>query len=92
MWKPAQPIILAGAALTDQEAWWYEFKDAFHELFAGKIDEEWLDGLTATLYQVHMDHDPRDAAAVAYATLTYEVPGNEPEEPFTPPPGRPGLP
>lgn len=71
MWKPAQPIVVAGALLTDQEAWWYEFKDAFHELCPDEIDERWLEGLTSTLYQVHMDRDPREVAAVAYATLNY---------------------
>lgn len=88
MWKPAQPIVVDGTALTDQEAWWYEFKDAFHELCIDEIDEEWLDGLTATLYHAHMDRDPREAAAVTFATLNYEVPGYELEEPFTPPPPR----
>jgi len=39
-----------------------------------------------------MDRDPRDAAAVAYATLNYEVPGNRPDEPSTPAPRRPGRP
>lgn len=27
MWKPASPIVIGGRALTDQEAWWHEFKE-----------------------------------------------------------------
>lgn len=81
------------AAPIKPEAWWREFKDAFHELCNDEIDEHWLNGLTATLYPFHVDRDPREAAAVAFATLNYEVPGYELEEPFEPPPPRrrPGL-
>lgn len=86
MWKPAKPIVVAGTELNNEEAWWSEFKDEFHELCAGEVDEEWLSGLTALLYPFHLDRDPREAAAVAFATLSYEVPGYELEEHFAPPP------
>lgn len=94
MWKPTQPIVVAGTELRDEEAWWSEFKDELRHLFADEIDEEWLSGLTALLYPFQVDRDPREAAAIAFATLNYEVPGYELEEPFTPPPPprrRPGL-
>lgn len=89
----AKPVLIAGNALSDKEAWWSEFKDELHHLYGSEIDEEWLSGLTALLYPFHVDRDPREAAAIAFATLNYEVPGYELEEPFEPPPPRrrPGL-
>lgn len=93
MWKPDKPIVDFGRTLTDQEAWWREFGNEFHELCGGEVDEEWLDGLAATLYPLNMDRAPREAAEVAFITLGYEFPGTELEEPFMPPPPRrqPGL-
>ncbi|WP_445286508.1 hypothetical protein [Variovorax atrisoli] len=93
MWKPTKPAAFDDVALSDKEAWWNEFKDELHHLFADEIDEEWLSGLAALLYPFHVDRDPREAAAIAFATLNYEVPGYELEEPFEPPLPRcrPGL-
>jgi hypothetical protein len=89
MWKPDKPIVIAGEALTVQEAWWREFSNTFHELCGGEIDAEWLDGLAATLYPLNVDRPPREAAEVAFVTLGYELPGTELEDPFTPPTPRP---
>ena len=93
MWKPDKPMVIAGQALTDQEAWWHEFTHEFHELCGGEVDHEWLFGLAATLYPLNIDREPREAAEVAFMTLGYELPGSEFEEPFTPPAPRrrPGL-
>lgn len=93
MWKPAKPIVIAGSPLSDQEAWWYEFKDEFHRLCRGEVDGDWLAGLAGTLYPLNRDRAPRESAEVAVMTLGYELPGYELEEPFTPPPPRrrPGL-
>ncbi|WPH22338.1 hypothetical protein [Variovorax paradoxus] len=93
MWKPENPIVIAGSALSDQEAWWHEFTDEFHELCGGKVDGEWLTGLVAMLYPLNIDREPREAAEVAFMTLGYELPDYESEEPFTPPAPRrrPGL-
>ncbi|WP_185738285.1 hypothetical protein [Variovorax beijingensis] len=83
--EPDKPIVIAGQALTDQEAWWHEFTHKFHELCGGEVDHEWLSGLAATLYPRNMDREPREAAEVAFMTLGYELPGYELEEPFPPP-------
>lgn len=93
MWKPDKPIVIAGQALTDQEAWLHEFTIEFRELCGGEVDYEWLDGLAATLYPLNIDREPRESAEVAFMTLGYELPGSEFEEPFTPPAPRrrPGL-
>ena len=84
---------VAGSALTDLEAWWHEFTDEFHELCDGKVDCDWLSGLVAMLHPLNIDREPREAAEVAFMTLSYELPGYESEEAFTPPPPRhrPGL-
>lgn len=88
MWKPDKPIVIGGAALTPQEAWWHEFKDEFRMLCADEVDHEWLTGLAGTLYPLNTDRAPREAAEVAFVTLFYELPGYELEEPYLPPPPR----
>ncbi len=45
--------------LSDQEAWWNEFADEFHELC----------GLAGTLYPLNAEREPREAAEVAFMTL-----------------------
>lgn len=77
MWKPAQPIVIAGAALSPQEAWWHEFRATFYDKCDGAVDREWLDMLTFTLYPLNADRDPRKAAEVAYVTLKFEFPADE---------------
>ena len=42
MWKPDKPIVSGSSTLSDQEAWWHEFVDEFHELCGGEVDHEWL--------------------------------------------------
>ena len=77
MWKPATPIVIAGAALSDQEAWWHEFRSEFYDRCNGAVDREWLDMLTFALYPLNADRDPRRAAEVALVTLRFEFPGDE---------------
>ena len=77
MWKPDKPIVIAGAALNDQEAWWHEFRSDFYDRCDGAVDREWLDLLTATLYPLNADRDPRKAAEVAFVTLRFEFPSDD---------------
>lgn len=92
MWKPDNPVVIAGAVLTDQEAWWLEFSREFHELCEGMVDHEWLAGFAATLYPLNSDRPPRESALVAFATLRFELPETEtdPSEGPAPDP-KPGL-
>lgn len=77
MWKPKTPIVIAGGALSDQEAWWHEFRSEFYDRCDGAVDREWLDMLTFALYPLNADRDPRRAAEVAFMTLRFEFPGDE---------------
>lgn len=64
-------------ALSDQEAWWHEFRSEFYDRCDGAVDREWLDMLTFALYPLNTDRDPRRAAEVAFVTLRFEFPGDE---------------
>lgn len=77
MWKPKTPIVIAGGTLSDQEAWWHEFRSEFYDRCDGAVDREWLDMLTFALYPLNADRDPRKAAEVAFVTLRFELPGND---------------
>ncbi|WP_418145514.1 hypothetical protein ABL850_15460 [Variovorax paradoxus] len=77
MWKPEKPIVIAGAALSNQEAWWHEFRSEFYDRCDGAVDREWLDMLTFALYPLNADRDPRRAAEVALVTLRFEFPADE---------------
>ncbi|MBJ2154591.1 hypothetical protein [Variovorax sp. IB41] len=74
MWKPDKPIVIAGEALTDIEVWWREFGNAFHELCAGEVDEEWLVSITHAIYPLALDHEPRGTAKLVYTALMFEMP------------------
>ncbi|QFZ83535.1 hypothetical protein GFK26_12585 [Variovorax paradoxus] len=74
MWKPTTPIVFAGRTLTDQEAWWHEFKDEFYELYEGAVDSDLLTIVCDTMHPRAFNDDPRDIARLAHAVLTYERP------------------
>lgn len=74
MWKPASPIVIAGRTLTDQQAWWHEFKDEFYELYEGAVDSGVLTMICDTIHPRAFDDDPRHIARLAHAALTYERP------------------
>ena len=69
--------MIAGGVLTAQEAWWHEFRSEFYGRCDGAVDREWLDLLTAMLYPLNADRDPRKAAEVAFVTLRFELPSND---------------
>lgn len=69
MWKPASPIVIAGHPLTDQEAWWHEFRD---ELYGGAVASDLLTVLCNTMHSRALNEDPRHIARLAHAVLTYE--------------------
>ncbi|MCY1199129.1 hypothetical protein D9M72_105250 [compost metagenome] len=74
MWKPASPIVIAGRTLTDQEAWWHEFRDEFYKLYEGAVDSDLLAIICGTIYPRALNDDPRHVARLAHAVLTYERP------------------
>ena len=86
MWKPDKPVVEFGQTLTDEEAWRREFTNEFYERCEGMIDNEWLAGLAHALYPLNEDRPPREAAAVAFVTLDYELPGTELQESWMPAP------
>jgi hypothetical protein len=92
VWKPDQPIVIAGEILSDKEAWWLEFAKEFHELCQGMVDREWLAEFAATLYPYSSDRPPRESALAAFVTLSFKFPENDPE-PSEPPIAdpKPGL-
>ncbi|WP_447772951.1 hypothetical protein [Variovorax boronicumulans] len=74
MWKPARPIVIAGRTLSDQEAWWHEFRDEFYGLYEGAVDSDLLAMICGTIYPRALNDDPRHVARLAHAVLTYERP------------------
>jgi|UniRef100_UPI000D3D8E9E hypothetical protein len=86
MWKPSRPIAIAGAILSDEEAWWFEFTSEFYALTGGEIDDEWLAALAATLYQRNKDADPKWSAGIVYQLLQAQgEDGGGADEPPAPP-------
>ena len=77
MWKPDKPIVIAGSVLTDQEAWWHEFKDEYYEVCRGAVDHDWLAAFTVYIYPFLGDRDPREAAELVLLIQSFEVPGFE---------------
>lgn len=84
MWKPDQPIEIAGEALTNREAWRREFGNAFHELCADEVDGEWLRGLRGLAEVIgesvcrHRDSDAARCLPIAGVGRLLTV-GNRPE-------------
>jgi len=75
MWKPDKPVIIAARALMPVEAWQHEFRSEFYDRCKGAVDREWLYALSAALYPLNLDREPRRAAEVAFVTLGFEFPG-----------------
>ena len=84
MWKPDKPIVEFGRTLSIEEAWRLEFTGEFYKRCQGMVDIEWLAGLAHALYPLNRDRAPQEAAAVAYFTLDYQLPGTELEESWVP--------
>jgi len=74
MWKPASPIVIAGRPLTDEEAWWHEFRDELDELYEGAVDSDLLTMICDTIDPRAFNEDPRHLARLAHAMLTVECP------------------
>lgn len=74
MWKPASPIVIAGRTLTDQEAWWQEFRNELEELAEGSVDSAWLTMVCRVVYPIAFKDDPRYIARLAYAVFALERP------------------
>ncbi|MCW5260582.1 hypothetical protein D5045_10215 [Verminephrobacter eiseniae] len=66
--------MIAGRTLTDQEAWWHEFRDEFDELYEGAVDSDLLTMLCNTMRPRAFNDDPRHVARLAHAVLTFERP------------------
>jgi hypothetical protein len=74
MWKPDKPIVIDGTTLTNKEAWFNEFASEFHVQCEGEAEsDEWVAGLAARLYPSNSGRPPREAAKVAFLTLSYEL-------------------
>ena len=74
MWKPDKPIVIDGTTLTDKEAWLKEFASEFYVQCEGEAEsDEWIEGLPAWLYPPNSARPPREAAKVAFLTLSYEL-------------------
>ncbi|WP_369629974.1 MULTISPECIES: hypothetical protein [unclassified Variovorax] len=74
MWKPKKPIVIDGTALTAKEAWFQEFASEFYERCEGEAEsDEWVAGLAARLYPSNSGRPRREAAKVAFLTLSYEL-------------------
>ncbi|QOF76050.1 hypothetical protein [Variovorax sp. 38R] len=74
MWKPARPIVITGQALTDEEAWWHEFRNELEELAEGSVDSAWLTMVCRVVYPIAFKDDPRHIAKLAYAVFALERP------------------
>ncbi|BEP54558.1 hypothetical protein GmRootV118_18020 [Variovorax sp. V118] len=74
MWKPASPIVIAGRTLTDEEAWWHEFKNELYELSEGVVDRAWLTMVCRVVYPLAFEDDPRHIARLAHAVFALERP------------------
>ncbi|MDP9908228.1 hypothetical protein J2W27_000321 [Variovorax boronicumulans] len=74
MWKPASPIVITGQALTDQEAWWHEFRNELEVLAEGSVDSAWLTMVCRVVYPIAFKDDPRYIARLAYAVFALERP------------------
>lgn len=74
MWKPANLIVIAGRTLTDQEAWWHEFKKELHDQCNGKLDGDWLTMVCRVVYPIAFNDDPRHIARLAHAVFGLQRP------------------
>lgn len=69
MWKPASPIVIAGHPLTDQEAWWHEFREELLDQCNGKLDGDWFTMVCNVVHPIALNDDPRHIARLAHAVF-----------------------
>ncbi|BEP89106.1 hypothetical protein GmRootV512_41170 [Variovorax sp. V512] len=69
MWKPASPIVIAGRALTDREAWWHEFREELRAQCNGKLDGDWFTMACNVVHAIALNDDPRHIARLAHAVF-----------------------
>ena len=69
MWKPANPVVIAGRTLTEREAWWHEFRNELDELYGGTVDSDLVTMLSNTTHPRAFNEDPCHVARLAHAVL-----------------------
>ncbi|RYF26379.1 MAG: hypothetical protein EOO23_08585 [Comamonadaceae bacterium] len=62
MWKPKEPIVIAGYTLTPAEAWLRCFTQEYSKLARGGIALEQLADWAIELYPANEDRDPVEVA------------------------------